>query len=197
MHILFKKSPLLSACTSIIIFALVIQVNFNGFLFAQVQKLPAPTISVENPVVVNTSVLSLSWDILDDTTKYAFELCLDTACSQKIKSYSNLSFPGLTINNLENGQYFWRVSGVDENKILGLYSSPQPLLVNIIPPLDEGISAIGEQEKLLESPNDKPDLNALEKDLKTTILNLPWYIYLIAFAYLIFFVKTLIWYFNK
>ena len=86
MRNLFNKPSLLSACTSIISLVLVLLVNVDGFLFAQIQQLPAPTISVENPIEVNTSELSLAWDILDDATKYAFELCLDATCSQKVKS---------------------------------------------------------------------------------------------------------------
>ena len=168
-------------------------VNVDGFLFAQIQQLPAPTISVENPIEVNTSELSLAWDILDDTTKYAFELCLDATCSQKVKAYSNLSYPGLTISNLENGQYFWRVSGVDENKILGQYSTPQPLLVNIFQLQDEGLSTNEKQEKLI----DNPVVKTHENDSLSTMLQLPWYIYLIILVYIIFMLRTLIWYFNK
>ena len=193
MRNLFNKPSLLSACTSIICLVLVLLVNVDGFLFAQIQELPAPTISVENPIEVNTSELSLSWDILDGTTKYAFELCLDTTCSQKIKTYSNLSFPGLTISNLENGQYFWRVSGVDENKILGQYSTPQPLLVNVSQLQDEGLSINGEQEKLSENPV----VQTHKKDSLSTMLKLPWYIYLIILAYIIFMLRTLYWYLNK
>lgn len=193
MRNLFNKPSLLSACTSIISLVLVLLVNVDGFLFAQIQQLPAPTISVENPIEVNTSELSLSWDILDDTTKYAFELCLDATCSQKVKAYSNLSYPGLTISNLENGQYFWRVSGVDENKILGQYSTPQPLLVNIFQLQDEGLSTNEKQEKLI----DNPVVKTHENDSLSTMLQLPWYIYLIILAYIIFMLRTLIWYFNK
>ena len=193
MRNLFNKPSLLSACTSIISLVLVLLVNVDGFLFAQIQQLPAPTISVENPIEVNTSELSLAWDILDDTTKYAFELCLDATCSQKVKAYSNLSYPGLTISNLENGQYFWRVSGVDENKILGQYSTPQPLLVNIFQLQDEGLSTNEKQEKLI----DNPVVKTHENDSLSTMLQLPWYIYLIILAYIIFMLRTLIWYFNK
>lgn len=202
MQKIFKKSSLLSRstnrlCFALFLFILSLSVNVNGFLFAQVQQLPAPTISVENPVFVNTSQLSLSWDILDEKTKYAFELCTDTACTQKVKSYSNLSYPGLTISKLENGQYFWRVSGVDENKNLGLFSTPQPLLVDISQIKDESISANGKQETLIENINEKAVVKTLNKDFQTRILNLPWYIYLIIFAYIVYIVKTLLWYINK
>ena len=190
---IFEKSSLLSACTNILCLVLVLLVNVDGSLFAQIQQLPAPTISVENPVEVSTSQLSLSWDILDETTQYAFELCLDTECIQKVKAYSNLSYPGLTINNLENGQYFWRISGVDENKVLGEYSTPQPLLVNISQLQDEDLSTNEKQE----IPLDKAAEKTLKKDTLSTMLNLPWYIYLIILAYIIFTIRTLFWYFNK
>ena len=200
MQKLFKKSSLLNVRTSILYLALLLLallVSINGFLSAQLQQLPAPTISVENPVEINTSKLSLSWDILDEKTKYAFELCMDTICTQKVKSFRNLSYPGLTISNLESGQYYWRVSGVDENKNLGHFSTPQPLLVNLIQLEGKSLSANQMQGNLVENTVDKPANNTNTKDLKTIMFNLPWYIYLIILTYLFYIIKTLIWYINK
>ena len=152
----------------------------------QTNQFPAPTISVENPIEVNTSDVSLSWDELDDTNFYRFELCSDASCDNKIKEIPKTDSPSVSLSNIKNGQYFWRVNGVDKNNQIGLFTTPQPLLVHITPILINNITA-----------SESTQENLAKKDFKTLILNLPWYIYLIILAYIIFTIRTLFWYFNK
>ena len=155
-------------------------------IFAQQEQLAAPTISVENPIEVNTSNFSLSWDALDETSFYNFELCIDASCSLKIKEIPKAGKPSVELKDIENGQYFWRVSGMDANNQSGNYSTPQPLLVALSP-----------VQNLVDSDKQNTPEATPERSFQNIATNLPWYIYLILLAYVIFIARTLIWYFNK
>lgn len=165
------------------VFVLALLSSVNAFLNAQSNQIAAPTISIENPIEVNTAEFVLSWDSLDETNFYNFQLCTDTACEVKIKEISKAGQASVALNNIDSGQYYWRVSGVDENNQNGEYSTPQPLLVELI-------TTEAQKELFKETVQETVDL-------KKIILKLPWYIYLIILAYLIFIARTLIWYLNK
>ncbi len=160
--------------------------SINGSLFAQVQPLPAPTISVENPIEVNTSSFSLSWDALDETNFYNFELCADAACVIKIKEVPKAGKPSVSLSDIRNGQFYWRVSGVAPNNQLGKYSTPQPLLVALLPILN--------QEEVNEDSSSEITTDGTFLEI---LFSLPWYIHLILLAYVVYITRTLIWYFNK
>jgi len=158
--------------------------------YAQETLLPAPTISAENPLEANLPEFTLSWDALDETNFYNFEICRDALCSIKVKEISKAGQPNVTLTDMQNGQYFWRVSGVDKNDQLGDYTTPQPLLVEIDPVLkDKDLSEL--------ENSDKQIIISEQKNLKEIFLQFPWYIYLIMLAYIVFGLHTFIWYINK
>ena len=185
MSWIFKNSNYTKKSIALCSFVLLI-FCFNISSFAQEQQLQAPTISVENPIEVNTANFSLSWDALDETNFYYFELCADAACALKIKEIPNAGKPSVTLSDIKNGQFYWRVSGVDSDNKAGKYSTPQPLLVSLLPVLNH-------EEVAKESSSD----TIVERTFLELLINLPWYIHLILLAYLIFIARTLIWYFKK
>ena len=153
---------------------------------AQESQIEAPTISVENPIEVDSPEFILSWDALEETNFYNFELCADAACDTTIREIPKAGMPTVTLKDIENGQYFWRVSGMDSNNQSGKYSTPQPLVVSILPILSKETS-----------PVNATDIAEPEPNIQAILLSLPWYIYLIILAYLVFITRTLIWYINK
>ena len=149
--------------------------------------LPAPTISVDNPIETSAEEIELAWDTMDDAVGYNFELCADNECNRVMLYYDyyDLAEPKVSFKDLDAQQYYWRVSSVDDEGVEGLYTPPQPLLIS-----DAVIAASN-----TPAGNTGNNLNNT-KEVNTAgfIGPLPWYTWLVILAYLIFFSRIGLWY---
>jgi len=163
-----------------LIIILICFVIFSTYVFAQDNTLPAPTISVENPIMVHNSEFTLAWDQIDLDEVYYFEFCEDNTCTNKIETLQKVGSPQVSLSNIPNGQYFWRVSMVNKNSEFGLFTQLQPIVV-----------------ELSENKNTQNTVSK-DKDIKSfTLTTLPWYVYLVFLLYIFAFTKILALYLNK
>lgn len=151
--------------------------------------LPAPTISVDNPLESTPEFIELAWDSTEDAEGYYFELCLDNECDQL--SYSTKTpDTTLSLENLKVQSYYWRVHTIDKAGNIGPASTPQPLIIN--PSQIKSADDPSSQQTQVE-PSVTDRLDALLAFAK----RLPWYVLLLIVAYAVYILRMLIWYLNK
>lgn len=128
--------------------------------------LEASTLSSEN---ASTAILGenpiVKWSALEGAASYKLELCNDSSCSQIFRIEQGLTEPSRTLSDLPLGTTHWRVSGISASGLDGFVSETQAITVT--EPVPE--------------PEPEPT-------------KIPWYIWLIGILYLIYIIKTIVWF---
>jgi len=127
----------------------------------------APDITVGNPTEGTPSSNQLAWNALDGAASYRFELCEDQACGQVIRIQKQLKTPTAVVNNLPEGQFYWRALAVSESGLDGFPSPAQSLIIN-------------------QAPKPAPEPEPESKGL-------PWYIWAIFILYILYFLRIFTW----
>lgn len=79
--------------------------------------------------------LDLDWSDVRDAQSYAIQMARDPYFIQLIKQQSLLETSNVTYDNLQSGNYYWRIAAIDAQNRQGPYSRAANF--RIMPPLDE------------------------------------------------------------
>ncbi len=101
--------------------------GFSDIRTFEVKPLPEPP-SVGSPASTKTST-TVRWKRRNDEEKYHLQISRDNAFSNISVDLRNVEGPRVTVGTLEEGDYFVRVSAVDEDGSEGRFSDPQQFYV--------------------------------------------------------------------
>ncbi|MEK6725681.1 MAG: hypothetical protein AABY54_03910 [Deltaproteobacteria bacterium] len=104
-----------------------IEGGFSDVRMFEVKPLPEPP-SVGLPASTKTST-TVRWKRRSDEEKYHLQISRDKGFSEISVDLRNVEGPRVTVGTLEEGDYFVRVSAVDEEGSEGRFSDPQQFYV--------------------------------------------------------------------